>query len=109
MKKLLVVSAMFVLIPPVGAVPASCFGKATTISSTDPVVIGTAGDDVIVTGKGPQSIFALSGNDRICAGRGHDDIDGGPGVDRGDGGKGRDRCDVEHERRCEGNDERRAR
>lgn len=92
---------VFLLTAPSHDVPQSCFGKAATITSSDPVVIGTAGDDVIVTGRKGQSIFALSGNDRVCSGRGWDEIDGGLGMDRADGGQGRDRCDAERIRRCE--------
>ena len=84
----------------------SCAGKSTTV----PVHVGTAGNDVLTGTNGPDvmlglggkdKIKGLGGNDVICGGDGKDTLIGGPGKDllRGEGGRdtlkgqgGKDTC-----------------
>ncbi len=72
-----------------------CFGRAATIvgTSTDDVLIGTAGADVIVAYSGDDVVYGKGGADRICLGPGDDYGNGGKRGDRIDGSWGDDTID----------------
>jgi len=70
----------------------SCLGRAATIVSSAPTIVGTKGHDtIVVRGGGRHTVRGLGGNDRICGGPGDDTIFGERGNDRIAGGGGDDR------------------
>jgi Ca2+-binding RTX toxin-like protein len=66
----------------------TCDGKAATIVSNAPTIVGTKAPDVIVAGSGDNAIRGEGGNDTICAGEGDDAVYVGRGDDSifGEGG-----------------------
>ena len=61
-----------------------------SIHSSDPALIGTAGNDTITGTARAEAIYAQAGHDRIDAGAGDDAIHGGRGNDTIDAGLGID-------------------
>jgi Ca2+-binding RTX toxin-like protein len=81
-----------------GATHAAAGGIVCTISGTagdddgvsNPVLQGTAGDDVICGFEGNDVLKGSGGNDTLYGGAGNDTLTGGKGADSLDGGTGDD-------------------
>jgi CSLREA domain-containing protein len=76
-----------------GGTPATCNGKAATITGTAGAdkLKGTKKADVIAALGGNDTVSGLKGNDIICGGAGKDRLIGGPGKDKLFGGAGKDK------------------
>jgi Ca2+-binding RTX toxin-like protein len=77
---------------PARCVPATCHGKAATITGSDgpDQISGTRGADVIAGLGGSDKLRGLAGNDLICGGDDNDTLKGGKGKDKLYGEAGRD-------------------
>ena len=84
----LLLAALFALLPPEALAKPRCNGKKATIVSNAPRIVGSKAPDVIVAGGRGNVIFGEGGNDVICGGGGDDVIHGGRGNDTllGEGG-----------------------